>query len=71
MNDFTKEELKEMLLVFNELFAESSQPESTHKLKIKIESMIENYCEHEWKSGEHLFTDIYCIKCKRLLNDNK
>ena len=48
MNDFTKEELKELSIVLNEYLNEFTSPESTHQLKNKIIDMIENYkCDHE------------------------
>lgn len=47
MNDFTKEELIDTLLIFNECIAESTQPASIHVLKDKIQTMIYNYCQHK------------------------
>lgn len=48
MNDFTKDELIEILLVFNESIVSSTQPESTHVLRDKIQLMVDKYCEHSW-----------------------
>ena len=63
MNDFTKEEL--------ELLWEHSPclPGELRPFLDKVRHMIDNYCEHHWKKGQHLFTDIYCTKCKRILNE--
>ena len=64
MNDFTKEELKKIhgLLVFccDEPFRE---PNSTFELRDKLQSMIDNYCEHEWHYGGNR-PWLHCIKCK-------
>jgi len=54
MNDFTKEEL-EML---------SHHDNMTEELHVKIQSMIDNYCEHEetyYSSGDN----IVCSHCHR------
>lgn len=68
MNDFTKEELELMAdsLYFNERehHLENDIPEKSQKLIDKLQSMIENYCEHDWRKGVHLFNDVYCTKCK-------
>ena len=52
-NDFTKEELNDMRL----LVLEAGW--GTRDLSYKIQSMIDNYCEHEWVNG------TYCEKCGR------
>lgn len=44
MNDFTKEELSLM-------FISVPPVEATKELKNKLQSMIDNYCEHKWVSG--------------------
>lgn len=62
MNDFTKEELEDLHYYtkryheFNEFF----QP--TEFLN-KIQSMIDNYCEHEPKESSISYTNYFCIKC--------
>ena len=48
MTDFTKEELK--LIIDGVLYLRSgctNYAMDSEKLKIKIQSMIDNYCEHE------------------------
>ncbi len=51
MNDFTKEELDDLRLGINALISEGSCDSTWNAdiraLKIKIQSLIENYCEHE------------------------
>lgn len=64
MNDFTKKELEEIIESFDWIEGETSW-DWKHELRNKIQSMIENYCEHEWHKGTHLFNDVYCIKCSK------
>lgn len=47
MNDFTKEDLEHIATIFK--FTEVSYPdfELNEDLWVKIESMIDNYCEHK------------------------
>lgn len=62
MNDFTKEELK---LIIDKLgLLRFSQFEGCGKLVNKIQSMIDNYCEHMWTDGSG--NSIYCVKCHAL-----
>lgn len=60
MNDFTKEELENILNGNVELY-----PHTHIDLRNKIQSMIDNHCEHEWElcfSGS-IIRGIYCNKC--------
>lgn len=62
MNDFTKEELNilhEFLDTACELY---SEPDSTYSLRDKIQTMIDNYCEHEG-SEPKLVLVKNCVKC--------
>lgn len=43
MNDFTKDELKDLLSVINESITVGTQPECIHILRDKIQSMIYDY----------------------------
>lgn len=47
MNDFTKEELKKIKLSLSYEYDRDGLV-STANLKSRIQSMIDNYCEHEW-----------------------
>lgn len=78
MNDFTKEELEELLISLSCRFSRQLGYESkehllfTHNLENKIQSMIDNYCEHEWAfyfSSDG--SDVKCMKCEKKLDDNK
>ncbi len=51
MNDFTKEELE--ALRNDHWFCGANFP----GLYVKLTSMIDNYCDHEWVNG------TYCEKC--------
>lgn len=71
MSDFTKEELQ---LLANELGPwgndyEGMQEEREDLLN-KIQSMIENYCEHEWFNHCSYCNplNIYCKNCKEYLH---
>lgn len=63
MNDFTKEELKRLLL---RSFSWVAYPENQNKEELelikKIEYMIENYCEHE-KVVPNYGPNTQCDKC--------
>ena len=47
MNKFTKEELERICQFFNIAIEDYKEPDSTYELRNKIQSMIDNYCEHE------------------------
>ena len=73
MNDFTKEELADLKDYINYAVSHSYGPtaDKVDTIYNKIQSMIDNYCEHEWKlTFESSFTvsgsiikGIYCQKC--------
>ena len=56
MNDFTKEELEELKYF---LFG---NPKSSVELCRKIQSMIDNYCEHDFQMNMH-DAEWHCCKC--------
>lgn len=63
MNDFTKEELLEIYGLLEYLYCDPELCiDPNTKLLIKIQSMIDNYCEHELERFNS-FRDI-CTKCK-------
>ncbi len=47
MNDFTLQELIDLLIIIKESIDNSTQPESIFLIADKIESMIDNYCDHK------------------------
>jgi hypothetical protein len=59
MNDFTKEELENILNACMDV------QYNLNTLEDKIRSMIENYCEHEWQSTTTPNTGAYiqCVNC--------
>jgi phenylalanine-4-hydroxylase len=68
MNDFTKQELiwlKKITIDVGEDNYLVRKSESWKNLIKKIQSMTDNYCEHDWRKGVHLFNDIYCTKCNK------
>ncbi len=65
MNDFTKEELQYFLMTMKPFhFLWRHDP---LELEGKIQSMIDNYCEHEpiWESPNHVI--CYCQICKKVI----
>ncbi len=62
MNDFTKEELQYLFKTFS--LTEGSKFE--HDLDKKIQSMIDNYCEHEFHPVIGSFQIESCHKCMRV-----
>jgi len=64
MNDFTKAELLE---IYGLLEHHYCNPElclnPNPKLLIKIQSMIDNYCDHLWDDAAS--NQFYCIKCQK------
>lgn len=68
MNDFTKEELKRLLL---RSFSWVGYPENQNKEELelikKIEYMIENYCEHEFDMTDWVNDSSGCrwYQCKK------
>lgn len=69
MNDFTKAELSVIHLAvvrdMNQFAHILKTSPSMIELRDKLETMIDNYCEHDWRKGVHLFNDIYCTKCDK------
>jgi hypothetical protein len=57
MNDFTKEELEILMYGLGNI---NDKP--CMELENKLQSMIDNYCAHEWQnSGDHGI--LSCINC--------
>ena len=69
MNEFTKEELKRLLNLVRFDQAERGNGEAKEKLKEKLQSMIENYCEHPVL--EPGVTGYKCMGCKGMFSDNQ
>lgn len=67
MNDFTKDELKDIYEIFDMQGACRLLG-----LGSKIKSMIDNYCEHEWEFYISLRGNaVTCNKCHRGISENK
>lgn len=64
MNDFTKEELNNLFncLQFLGGLGPKIHVDDLDKLLNKIQSMIEDYCEHDWYYNQHGLP-IGCVKC--------
>lgn len=68
MNDFSKKELQiihlDMMTYIHRTTILKESP--IHKrLRDKIESMIDNYCEHSEDMSLQYIGDEWCVKCKR------
>jgi hypothetical protein len=61
MNDFTKEELYKICAIVTSHFCDIGIPTVDKELINKIESMIDNYCEHNKMSFDG---DVYGYSCK-------
>jgi hypothetical protein len=61
MSEFTKEEL-EHLYSHLKWACDIEVTEKNIFLKNKIQSMIDNYCEHEWITNPHDLIS-HCCKC--------
>ena len=64
MNDFTKEELE---ILLNHMSRGANWKNELSKIDndvmIKLESMIDNYCEHEFIVFNKEYNHVECIKC--------
>ena len=63
MNEFTKEEFERIgtAVSYYAIDVESDNGMKYLALSKKIQSLIDNYCEHEWY--EHKQAGIVCKKC--------
>ncbi len=73
MNDFTKEELMNILYALEHLYEPSFDLPKMYLLRNKVESMIDNYCDHEWENicCQCTMDKIYCHKCEKDMGDLK
>lgn len=62
MNNFTKEELEHIFTSCAQHALEGWANISPLLLE-KMQSMVDNYCEHEWHQSA--IGAIYCIHCKK------
>lgn len=63
MNDFTKEELIVLQQAFTGACKVFSNDEFDSALEIKIQSMIDNYCEHDDKWACCTCRTFICEQC--------
>ena len=70
MNDFTKEELKETLYCISHYQSCQWSKHELMKIEKKLQSLIDNYCEHSYGGEAEVFVDI-CSKCDALMSRNK
>ena len=63
MNEFTKDELKYLHELIGSISI-AGHPIDDEELESKIQSMIDNYCEHEMTQSKINDGLLYCVKCK-------
>ena len=76
MNDFTKEELESIIQSFEHIEYRETFGWDDH-LKIKLQSLIDNYCEHEssgiryavmkLRSTDTRDFEYRCVKCNKVM----
>ncbi|HAT1964766.1 TPA: hypothetical protein JAG59_002006 [Legionella pneumophila] len=73
MNDFTKDELKclhnAIVLQLRDIPMSETNAIRRSELVGKLQSMIDNYCEHEPEGDYHVCVDK-CRKCGRIIEDD-
>lgn len=70
MNEFTKEELMSLKFCIEiASIEESSILDSRKQLLAKIQSMIDNYCEHKEKYEDHDDSVDRCKTCGVVVNE--
>lgn len=71
MNDFTKEELEKIMSAIDGLVFSKFYAADTQAIYSKIQSMIDNYCDHEFifrTDSPHFF--MMCSKCDKIYVDD-
>lgn len=66
MNDFTKKELQHLMKIFCIAVEDKliSRIYELHHLEKKLQSMIDNYCDHKGaRPGVRQYTSFECPKC--------
>lgn len=61
MNNFIKEELLNLNIILSLWIIKYPEDLGSAELQSKIESMIDNYCEHDMHQTSSLIN--YCYKC--------
>lgn len=66
MNEFTKVELMNILYALEHLYEPTFDLPKMYLLRNKVESMIDNYCEHSESEPNHDYDVEQCNKCGKL-----
>lgn len=73
MNDFTKDELQEIVDIVNDINNGSQRHglELYFELRNKVQSMIDNYCDHAWENVccQCAMSNVYCYKCEKSMDE--
>lgn len=70
MNDFTKEELENLLSTIGNMRIYSGIENRDDDLYIKIQSMIDNYCDHKEQYEDLDYISVRCKICMNIVNDS-
>ncbi len=65
MNDFTKEELIDLNVIISVWHAKYIEDKEIGKLSEKIQTMIDNYCDHDGEIGKD-YPAEKCMKCNKM-----
>lgn len=68
MDDFTKSELETLMKIIDKV-EPFSYIEGSASLSMKIQSMIDNYCEHAQTYPDYDVVPERCRKCMALLDE--
>lgn len=67
MNDFTKKELHLLCDSIAVWMGETNHyPDDLPELLRKTQSMIDNYCDHEWRCWDDEHNTRECMKCNEM-----
>ena len=73
MNDFTKEELQiakdgiDWMISECEMSHNKTNADEWRRVKEKIQSMIDNYCEHHLCNIDKKYSPLRCLKCQKII----
>jgi len=68
MNDFTREELKELMYGLYYRAKHDGRMEDKNKiLWNKLQSMVDNYCEHHLCNVDKKYNPLRCCKCQKII----
>ncbi len=67
MNDFNKEDLNTLFKCIRLTEMDHGECADLDNIKFKIQSMIDNYCEHELCDIDYDYQPLRCRSCKEVV----